>query len=144
MHFGAIAFTALVVMIVLIRQRAPAHTTHRTMPLPSSWVPSQDIPTVPTPEAKVERAPPRTDFRSVSVLDRLLAAIRSGDREKVREALDALLAQIKPTPPIDPFTGKPYLYRREGAGFVVYSVGRDGLDGGGLQEENDALFRCGK
>ena len=33
--------------------------------------------------------------------------------------------------PIDPFDGKPLRYRREGAGFVVYSVGETGkFDGG--------------
>jgi hypothetical protein len=36
-----------------------------------------------------------------------------------------------PNIPLDPFTGKPFKYRREGAGFVLYSVGEDGdFDGG--------------
>ena len=33
--------------------------------------------------------------------------------------------------PADPFTGSPPIYRREGDGFVVYSVGADGRDDGG-------------
>jgi hypothetical protein len=55
-------------------------------------------------------------------------------------ALDELRG-ILPGSPVDPFTGKPYLYRREGSGFVVYSVGSDGQDGGGVSSENDVLFK---
>ncbi|MCZ6688964.1 MAG: hypothetical protein O7H41_05115 [Planctomycetota bacterium] len=36
---------------------------------------------------------------------------------------------------IDPFSGKPYLYRREGDGFVIYSVGRDLTDDGGQVDQ---------
>lgn len=43
--------------------------------------------------------------------------------------------------PVDPFTGKPFLYRREGSGFVVWSVGSDGLDSGGVSAQDDVLFR---
>lgn len=32
---------------------------------------------------------------------------------------------------IDPYSGKPYVYRREGEGFLIYSVGPDGNDDGG-------------
>jgi hypothetical protein len=34
--------------------------------------------------------------------------------------------------PDDPFTGQPYIYRLEGDGFIVYSVGPDLTDDGGL------------
>jgi hypothetical protein len=34
--------------------------------------------------------------------------------------------------PKDPFGGKPFRYRREGAGFTVYSIGSDMKDDGGL------------
>jgi hypothetical protein len=34
---------------------------------------------------------------------------------------------------IDPFTGHRLIYRREGNGFIVYSVGRDGNDDGGIR-----------
>jgi hypothetical protein len=33
--------------------------------------------------------------------------------------------------PVDPFTGTPYVYRKEGEGFVLYSVARNSLDDGG-------------
>ncbi len=34
--------------------------------------------------------------------------------------------------PVDPFGEKPFRYRREGAGFIVYSIGSDMEDQGGL------------
>jgi hypothetical protein len=43
------------------------------------------------------------------------------------EALDA-------SAPIDPFTGQPLKYRRDDMGYVVYSVGEDGVDDGGSIE----------
>jgi len=50
--------------------------------------------------------------------------------------LDAV-RDILPQMPLDPFTGKPYLYRREGAGFVVTSAGVRGTDAG----EDTITFR---
>ena len=45
----------------------------------------------------------------------------------------------------DPYTGKSLLYRPEGAGFVVYSVGQDGQDNGGFpkpeREDSDPRRR---
>jgi hypothetical protein len=41
------------------------------------------------------------------------------------------LAQIDSYPPIDPYTGRPLKYRRIPDGFVVYSLGESGRDGGG-------------
>jgi tetratricopeptide (TPR) repeat protein len=51
------------------------------------------------------------------------------------------LRMILPDLPVDPFTGRPFLYRREGDGFVVWSVGTDGLDSGGVSSQDDVLFR---
>lgn len=47
-------------------------------------------------------------------------------------------------PPVDPFSGKPMGYRREGDGFVVWSVGKEGtFDGGkpGAAREGAIAFR---
>lgn len=35
--------------------------------------------------------------------------------------------------PLDPFSGKPFVYRRKDDGFLIYSVGPDGVDDGGEQ-----------
>ncbi len=45
--------------------------------------------------------------------------------------LDALVPGILTEVPIDPFTGKPLVYRREGEGFIVYSLGSNQKDDGG-------------
>ena len=36
--------------------------------------------------------------------------------------------------PVDPFTGKPFIYRREGAAYVLYSCGSDQKDNGGARD----------
>jgi hypothetical protein len=41
------------------------------------------------------------------------------------------LEQAMKSAPLDPFDGKPLRYRREGKGFVIFSVGKDGAFGGG-------------
>ena len=51
------------------------------------------------------------------------------------------LRSVLPAPPVDPFTGKPFLYRREGSGFVVYSAGAGGANSGGVAGSDDILFR---
>lgn len=45
--------------------------------------------------------------------------------------------------PLDPFSGKPLVYRREGKGFVVYSVGETGkfAAGRGAKVGREVLFR---
>jgi hypothetical protein len=47
------------------------------------------------------------------------------------ERLETLVPGILSEVPIDPFTGKPFVYRREGEGFIVYSLGSNEKDDGG-------------
>jgi hypothetical protein len=47
------------------------------------------------------------------------------------ENLKALVPAILKEVPTDPFTGKPLVYRREGEGFIVYSLGSNLKDDGG-------------
>lgn len=75
----------------------------------------------------------------------LAAALRlyREERGSYPDSLEAVRGLL-PGMPVDPFTGKPYLYRREGSGFVVYSVGDDLADGGGQggeTGETDLVFR---
>ncbi|MBN1272282.1 MAG: hypothetical protein JXB26_08430 [Candidatus Aminicenantes bacterium] len=44
------------------------------------------------------------------------------------ETLDELSPEILKTIPVDPFTGNPYVYRKENSGFIVYSVGSNQKD----------------
>jgi hypothetical protein len=52
------------------------------------------------------------------------------------ERLEALVPGILKEVPIDPFTGKPFVYRREGEGFIVYSLGSNEKDDGGRSTYN--------
>jgi hypothetical protein len=54
------------------------------------------------------------------------------------DSLEALVPGILKEVPIDPFTGKPLVYRREGEGFVVYSLGTNERDDGGRSDFNVA------
>ncbi len=55
------------------------------------------------------------------------------------------LAECLPSPPPDPFDLRPIRYRREGGGFVVYSVGESGKFDGGKPDSKpksgEILFR---
>ena len=47
------------------------------------------------------------------------------------ESLAVLVPDELELVPLDPFSEKPLVYRVAGDGFVLYSVGLDGVDGGG-------------
>lgn len=47
------------------------------------------------------------------------------------ERLDDLVPTFLSEMPSDPFTGKPFVYERRGAGYLLYSVGQNGVDDGG-------------
>ncbi len=63
------------------------------------------------------------------------------------EKLSALVPEFLDKLPADPFSGKDYIYRREGKGFIVYSVGVNMVDDGGVEDPKhrkagDIVFRC--
>ena len=79
---------------------------------------------------------------------RLALALRK--YQAARGQYPASLDQLGPPVLQDPFSGKPYVYRREGEGFVVYSFGPDMKDDGGksqgdaqgkYHEEGDIVWR---
>jgi len=47
------------------------------------------------------------------------------------DSLKKLIPEILTSLPLDPFTGKDYIYRRKEEGFIVYSVGDNLKDNGG-------------
>jgi hypothetical protein len=55
---------------------------------------------------------------------------------KLPENLDALCPEFLPSVPLDPFSGKPLRYRLAGKGWVLWSVGPDLKDDGGV----DSLY----
>ncbi|HEY3283392.1 MAG TPA: hypothetical protein VGN26_14075 [Armatimonadota bacterium] len=56
-------------------------------------------------------------------------------------SLDQAAPLLGGAPPLDPFSGKSLRYHREGDGYLLYSVGRNGRDDGGVQ---DAFPRGGQ
>jgi hypothetical protein len=57
-------------------------------------------------------------------------------------SLDQLVADYLPQLPLDPYTGKPLLYRVEGNGYVLYSVGKNGMDDGRNEQHGlDVVIR---
>lgn len=62
-------------------------------------------------------------------------AARRADREpgspEYPERLDELVPRYLAGTPIDPFSGRPFIYERRGDGYLLYSVGSNGVDDGG-------------
>ena len=62
------------------------------------------------------------------------------------EKLDAIVPEYIQELPVDPFTGAPYLYRKESEGFVLYSVSVNLVDDGGKPDarEGDIVWRSSR
>ena len=75
-------------------------------------------------------------FMKVATLDALILTARAGLACRIfksrtgqyPENLAALVPALLPEVPVDPFTGRPLVYRREGKGFIVYSLGSNEKD----------------
>lgn len=80
-----------------------------------------------------------TTFMKTATLDALILTARVGLACRIfksrtgeyPENLQALVPALLTDVPIDPFTGDPLVYRREGEGFIVYSLGSNLNDDGG-------------
>jgi hypothetical protein len=57
--------------------------------------------------------------------------IHKGKTGSYPKSLDELVPGALTKLPIDPYSGGPYMYKADGAGFKVYSVGKDRVDQGG-------------
>ncbi len=51
------------------------------------------------------------------------------------QSLDELVGEYLHDAPIDPFSGRPLVYRRTPDGFLLYSVGANGVDDGGQRTD---------
>lgn len=62
--------------------------------------------------------------------------------------LDELKTQVNWQLPEDPFSGRPFIYRRQGNGFLLYSIGYDLKDNGGIEPKPnkpaDIVWRLGR
>jgi hypothetical protein len=66
------------------------------------------------------------------------------------EKLGALASEFLKKLPVDPFSGKDYVYRRQGKGFIVYSLNKNMKDDGGVKQTTghwddvDIVWECGR
>jgi hypothetical protein len=51
------------------------------------------------------------------------------------DTLDALVPGVMPQLPVDLFHGKPFVYQRDGEGYLLYSTGSNGVDENGSNED---------
>ena len=51
------------------------------------------------------------------------------------ERMEELVPRYLPQVPLDPFDGQPIRYRRRQAGYLLYSVGPDGQDNDGREQD---------
>jgi hypothetical protein len=68
----------------------------------------------------------------------LLKAYRA-EHGSYPESLSALAKSDGKPLPGDPFSGKSFIYRKDGAGFVLYSWGEDLKDDGGAPPPPDSV-----
>jgi hypothetical protein len=79
----------------------------------------------------------RTRSRASFDLTRTAAALaawkadRAAGDESYPETLDALVPQYLPVVPLDPFSDTPFIYERRGDGYLLASVGKNGVYDGG-------------
>ena len=80
-----------------------------------------------------------TAFMKTARAEAIMLASRAGLASRLYKSrtgrypdrLEELVPDLLPEVPIDPFTGKPLVYRREGEGFIVYSLGSNQKDDAG-------------
>lgn len=56
-------------------------------------------------------------------------------------SLDALVPNYLSRPPVDPGSGKPFIYQTIDNSYLLYSVGWNGLDDGGIIDKGDWVWR---
>lgn len=80
----------------------------------------------------------RDSARAAVAIERF--RLRHGERPRT---LDSLVPEFLPEVPLDPFDGKPLRFRLDSHEYRLYSVGSDGIDQGGQEDQlpPDLVFR---
>lgn len=111
----------------LVLQHKPASGVNRTLAQFWEW------------RAKLSRMD--TELRVLQI--RAAIALYQRQHARLPETLDALCPQYLPKVPLDPFSGKPLRYRVTKEGWVVWSVGPDLTDDGGVDERGLNIAELG-
>jgi len=112
--------------------------------LPTNWMVPILAPAIVGGIDGFDRMVARSDFMYVATQLRAWK-IQHGNYP---DTLNALASGASEPLPIDPFSGEAYHYRREGEGFLLYSVGPNRKDDGGAKgekrDEGDIVWTCGR
>lgn len=116
-------------------QAVADEVTANRLPGPALWYPKAQLTLWTRLGADEDRRRARRDA--------LIAASHVMEHRVRTGAWPAHLTDAMPDPPPDPFIGKPLGYRREGKGFVIFSVGEDGTFAAkpGQPEKGQSFFR---
>jgi hypothetical protein len=82
-------------------------------------------------ERLFDRSTRQRDVRARLLRADLAVRLHRHDQKRLPDALSQLVPRYFSTVPIDPFSGQPLVYRRQGEDFVLYSAGIDQRDDGG-------------
>lgn len=85
-------------------------------------------------EALLENSQKRRDMQSRRLLLALAMRCYYLDHGNFPQALGELTPQYLDSVPLDPFSGSIFVYRRLPDGFLLYSIGPNGRDDGGLEK----------
>ena len=87
--------------------------------------------------SKAMRTAAETKARLVALKTALaIERFRLANNNALPETLDALVPNYCPSPPRDPFDEQPLRYKKLPRGYVVYSIGADGIDNAGAERTN--------
>lgn len=93
------------------------------------------IPAIGGVTKQVDVANMRLDMTKIA----LALAVYHREHDAYPASLDALTPGLLETIPPDPFSGKPLVYERRGDGYLLYSVGEDGIDNGGSNADGTVV-----
>jgi hypothetical protein len=79
----------------------------------------------------VTRSQASFDFRRTAAALAAWKADRVAGEEPYPETLEALVPKYLAAVPLDPFSDKPFIYERRGEGYLLASVGSNGVYDGG-------------
>jgi hypothetical protein len=97
------------------------------------WAEHSALPQRPPTQDAVMVVRNRTDaIQRLAMLEAAIRAFRA-QHDQLPPFLDALVPEYLAAVPADPFSGKPFRYRPTEDGYLLYSVGFDGYDDGGLR-----------
>jgi len=83
-------------------------------------------------EDKVYRKVQQRDAHLRLLMLELAIRCHQLERTNQPQSLGELVPSYLKAAPLDPFSNRPFIYRPEGTGFKLYSVGPDGKDDGGV------------